>query len=182
MLMLNFTRYIMQENKEDFSNDDLLYFYKYIILPWEMEWEKINLVADKKEVLTKYNECIENNIDETRENKETIIKYLNSKSNTGKGAVKEEYDDVDCKKYDTIILFNKTTADKKILPFSKALLKRLRNCFVHGHFSKKIINGRKCIMLEDAYLCKENERNMIGFISIEHLKALVKAVGESNDK
>ncbi|MES9902185.1 MAG: hypothetical protein ABW168_05815 [Sedimenticola sp.] len=150
----------MQENKEDFSIDDLFYFYKDIILPWEMEWKDANFVANGEKILNKY------------------IKIERKGTSTEVGTNYVDHCNGLDEKCD-IIVFLKT---RETEPFSKTILRRLRNCFAHGHFSKKNINGKECIKIENKCNSEEGKYLIVGHTSIEILKELVKAASDQIDK
>ena len=135
------------------GKDNLYYFYRFVVLPWELEWVNRKYLM-KAGRLNKY--CQEHSIN------------LKSFSSTDKlnEAISTEYD---VEKIKFTGLFWLVRHDTK----PKDTLRHLRNCFAHGNYQKRQMNRIPCIVIENI---DKGAVKAKGFIPIDRLKEFVHAV------
>ncbi|UBX50469.1 hypothetical protein LDO51_06700 [Providencia alcalifaciens] len=134
------------------KKDYLYFFYRFIILRWELEWSSQKLVMSKS-CLNKY--C---------QNQKISIKSFES-SEKLKVAIAESYKNEE-KAYSGILWF--VRMDTK----PKDTLRHLRNTFAHGNYKKQQKSGSQCIAIENIDRKKIKAK---GFIPLDKLKGLVNA-------
>lgn len=136
------------------AQNKLYYLYRFIILPWEIEWRSQNFntnIGSLKQfekdsgILLK---CCRTVSDLEAEIKEYAQKY---------------------KKIKGALLFNRT--DNK----PKSILRHLRNVSAHGHFKTGTINKNKCLKIEH-YSETDQRLRAYGHIPFDHLKPLIRAI------
>jgi len=135
------------------GKENLYYFYRFIVLRWELEWsnEKFLLsVGELKDF------CYENKIS---------IKQYDSTAKLNK-ALNEEFKTAS-EKYKCVIWFNK----KETKP--KDVLRHLRNTFAHGNFRKRQKNRVDCIVFENI---DNKQIKAKGFIPLNLIKPLINAL------
>jgi hypothetical protein len=135
------------------GKDNLYYFYRFIVLRWELEWSGQKFLIAKGDL---QDFCYEQKISikqypSTAKLNEAISKDFEAASN----------------KYDGLIWFN--TKDTK----PKDALRHLRNTFAHGNFCKRQKNGVDCIVFENI---DKKQIKAKGFIPLKLLKPFVEAL------
>jgi hypothetical protein len=135
------------------GKDNLYYFYRFIVLRWELEWSSQKfLIAEG----TLQDFCYEHRIN-IKQYSTTLI--LNE-------AIKNNFENAS-DKYDGIIWFNKKD------PKPKDALRHLRNTFAHGNFRKRQKNGVDCIVFENI---DKKQIKAKGYIPLKLLKPFVEAL------
>lgn len=142
----------MTANNYSAGKDNLYYFYRFIILPWEFEWVNSKFHMGEGN-LGKY--CQEHNIS---------IKSFDSADKLGR-AISTDYE-AEKNKAAGILWF--VRSDTK----PKDTLRHLRNCFAHGNFKKNQKNRVQCISIENRDNGKVKAQ---GFVPIDKLHGLVDA-------
>ncbi|MDN0125269.1 hypothetical protein QVN60_19165, partial [Yersinia aleksiciae] len=141
------------------GKDNLYFFYRSIILPWELEWANQKfLVAqgDLNEYCQKQKLSIKSfpSIDQLRE---SIVEEFESEK----------------KMYSGILWFVRRESKPK------DILRHLRNCFAHGNFTKNQKNGSPCIVIENF---DKNQIKAKGFLPVDKLRGLVCAASSCESK
>lgn len=134
------------------GKENLYFFYRFIILPWELEWVNQKFLMSEGN-LRKY--CKEHNIN---------IKSFESTDKLGKAIASEyEVEETEC-----IGVFWFVRQDTK----PKDTLRHLRNCFSHGNYKKRQKNRVPCIVIENIDKGRVKAK---GFLPIEKLSGIVRA-------
>jgi hypothetical protein len=135
------------------GKDNLYYFYRFIVLRWELEWSAQNFLIAEGDL---QDFCYEHKIS---------IKQYPSTAKLNE-AISKEFEAA-TNKYDGLIWF--IAKDTK----PKDALRHLRNTFAHGNFRKRQKNGVDCIVFEniDKKLIKAK-----GYIPLKLLKPFVEAL------
>jgi hypothetical protein len=134
------------------GKENLYFFYRFVILPWELEW------ANQKFLMS---EC---NLGKYCQEKNISIKSFESTDKLG-NAIASEYKAEETK-YTGVFWF--VRQDTK----PKDTLRHLRNCFSHGNYKKRQKNRVPCIVIENLDKGRVKAK---GFLPIEKLKGLVRA-------
>jgi hypothetical protein len=135
------------------GKEHLYYFYRFILLRWELEWASQSFLISEGDLK---DFCYRNKISikqypSTAKLNEAITKEFKAASN----------------KYDGVIWFNKKD------PKPKDALRHLRNTFAHGNFRKRQKNGVDCIVFENI---DKKQVKAKGFIPLKLLKPFVEAL------
>lgn len=134
------------------GKENLHYFYRFIILPWELKWLNQRFLMSEGD-FRKYSR--EHNIN---------IKSFESTDKLN-NAIISEYE---AKAKETTGIFWFVRRDTK----PKDTLRHLRNCFSHGNFKKRNKNRTPCIVIENI---DKGRIKAKGFIPINEIKLLVRA-------
>ena len=136
------------------GQEELYSLYRFIILPWEIEWQPLKFKTNEGE-LKKF-----------EKDQNIALKCFNNISDLESEAAKylKSY-----KKFNGVLLFNRT--DNK----PKAILRHLRNISAHGHFKKGVVNKINCLKIKH-YSEKDKRLRAIGHIPFNQLKPLIKAI------
>ena len=142
----------MAKNKYQYSigKENLYFFYRFVILPWECEWIDCKFLMNKGS-LKKF--CTENKVD---------IKSYESINKLNE-ALSTKYE-LEEKNYRGMFWFVR----KETKP--KDTLRHLRNCFAHGNYKKRQKNKINCISIQN---WNNGKIKAQGFIPLELLKSLV---------
>ena len=128
----------------------LYYIYRFIILPWELEWKNEKfLISEGK--LREF--CNSNNIN---------LKSFESSQKLENELMKEYEAQEKCSN-GIIWIVRRETKPKDIL-------RQLRNCFAHGHFVKRQKNNEPCIVIENMHKGRITAK---GYVPLSKLKALM---------
>ncbi len=134
------------------GKDNLYLFYRFIVLPWELEWAGRKFLMNRGD-LKKF--CIKNKISiKSYESIDKLNKALSSeylleeKNNSG--------------------MFWFVRVDTK----PKDTLRHLRNCFAHGNYRKRQKNKIPCVEIKNIH---KNKVRAQGFIPLDLLKELVRS-------
>lgn len=133
--------------------DNLYYLYRFIVLPWEVEWKNLKFSTNEGDL--KAYEKDNNILLKCFEN----INALEVESNK----CTNEY-----KKYAGVMLFNRT--DNK----PKAVLRHLRNLSAHGNFRFRMVNKRPCLGFE--HYGDDKRLRVIGYIPFDEFNPMIKAI------
>ncbi len=134
------------------GKDNLNYFYRFIILPWELEWKDKKFLMDKGSLR---NYCKEKSIN---------IKSFESTDKLDE-AIRTKYQ---AEEHKTVGIFWFVRKDTK----PKDILRHLRNCLAHGNFKRQQKNRNPCISIENIDKGRVKAK---GFIPIDELSRLVRA-------
>lgn len=135
------------------GKDNLYYFYRFIILRWELEWSDQKFLIAEGDL---QDFCYEHKIS---------VKQYPSTAKLNE-AISKEFE-VASKKYVGLIWF--VAKDTK----PKDALRHLRNTFAHGNFRKRQKNGVDCIVFENI---DKKQVKAKGFIPLKLLKPLIEAI------
>ena len=134
------------------GKDNLYFFYRFIVLPWELEWIDCKFLMNEGD-LKKF--CEKNGINiKSYESTEKLNEALSStypleeKNNKG------------------MLWF--VRQDTK----PKDTLRHLRNCFAHGNYRKRQKNRTPCVVIKNI---DKNKVKAQGFIALDQLKGLVRS-------
>lgn len=135
------------------GKENLYYFYRFIVLKWELEWSNQKFLISTgsfKEFCNK--------------NKINVKQYDSTvKLNI---ALNNEFK-TESKKYSALVWFNKNETKPK------DALRHLRNTFAHGNFCKRQKNGVDCIVFENI---DKKQIKAKGYIPLKLLKPFVEAL------
>jgi len=131
----------------------LYYFYRFIVLRWELEWSSQQFLIAEGDL---QDFCYEHRIS---------IKQFSTTAKLN-DAINNEFKTASGK-YKGIIWFNKN--DTK----PKDALRHLRNTFAHGNFRKRQKNGVDCIVFENI---DKKQIKAKGYIPLKLLKPFVEAL------
>ena len=140
----------MKINQYSVGKEHLYNFYRFIILPWELEW--VNQAFHISEGNLR-DFCRKNNIN---------IKSFESSRKLSE-AISSEYDSQE-KQLTGILWFVR----KETKP--KDTLRHLRNCFAHGNFKKRQRNKAPCVVIENI---DSGHVKAKGLLPLEKLSELV---------
>jgi hypothetical protein len=142
------------EKLKQFSvgKERLYFFYRFIILPWELEWANKKFLLAEGE-LSKF--CQEHNIN---------IKSFDSSAKLGE-ALSTVYENEANKSAGVIWFVRKDTKPKDTL-------RQLRNCFAHGNYTKRQKNKTQCLVIENI---DNGTVKAKGVLPLETLRGLVRA-------
>ncbi len=134
------------------GKNNLYFFYRFIVLRWELEWENCKFLVNAGD-LKKF--CVENEIniksyESTDKLNEALLSEYPSEEKSNKG------------------MFWFVRKDTK----PKDTLRHLRNCFAHGNFTKRQKNRVPCIVIKNIDKRKIKAQ---GFIPLSLLKGLVRS-------
>ena len=142
----------MTAKKYSLGKNNLYYFYRFIILPWEFEWVDMKFLMGEGD-FRKY--CQENSINiKSFESVDKLDVAISTKYEVEKSAAAG------------ILWFVRN--DTK----PKDTLRHLRNCFAHGNFIKNQKNRVTCISIENVDKGRVKAK---GFMPINKLEGLVYA-------
>jgi hypothetical protein len=134
------------------GKDNLYYFYRFVILPWELEWQ------DQKFLMT------EGGLGKYCQDQKIDIKSFESADKLST-ALAMEYEVVEKNMVGILWFVRQDTKPKDTL-------RHLRNCFAHGNYNKRQKNRVPCVVIENI---DKNRVKAKGFIPIEKLDGLVRA-------
>lgn len=134
------------------GKDHLYYFYRSVILPWELDWAKKKFLLAEGELNTF---CQAHNLNIKSFDSAKKLRY----------AVSNTYEE-DAKVSAGIVWF--VRKDTK----PKDLLRQLRNCFAHGNFTKRQKNKTQCIVFENI---DKGTLKAQGILPLDVLSDLVRA-------
>jgi hypothetical protein len=134
------------------GKDNLYFFYRFIVLPWELEWINCRFLVNAGD-LKKF--CMENEIN---------IKSYESTDKLNE-ALLSEYQ-LEEKSSKGMLWF--VRQDTK----PKDTLRHLRNCFAHANYKKRRKNRVPCVVIKNIDRGKIKAQ---GFIPLNLLKDLVRS-------
>jgi hypothetical protein len=134
------------------GKENLYFFYRSVILPWELEWANRKFLVSEGN-LRKY--CQEHDIN---------IKSFESADKLGE-AIATEYEAEETRVTGILWFVRQDTKPKDTL-------RHLRNCFAHGNYKKRQKNRAPCIVIEN--IDKEKVKAK-GFMPLDMLNGLVRA-------
>ena len=134
------------------GKDNLYFFYRFIVLPWELEWVDCKFLMNAGD-LKKF--CAENRID---------VKSYESTAKLDQ-ALSSEYPSEE-KSNKGMLWF--VRQDSK----PKDTLRHLRNCFAHASYRKGQKNKTPCVVIKNI---DKNKIKAQGFIPLYLLKGLVRS-------
>lgn len=139
-------------NQYTVGKEWLHFFYRFVILPWELEWESQQYRLEDSN-LNKF--CQDNNISiksfaSTAQLREAISKNYESDANRFVG------------------LFWFVRRETK----PKDALRHLRNCLAHGHYKKRQKNKVPCLVIENIDKASIKAK---GFLPLRSLDGFVRA-------
>ncbi|OWF73577.1 hypothetical protein B4903_21805 [Yersinia frederiksenii] len=132
------------------GKDNLYFFYRSIILPWELEWTSQKFLVAQSD------------LNEYCQKQKISIKSFPSIDQLRK-SIAEDYER-EAKIHSGILWFLKGETKPK------DTLRHLRNCFAHGNYTKSQKNGKKCILIENI---DNNRIKAKGFLPVDKLRGLV---------
>lgn len=139
-------------NQYSIGKEHIYFFYRFVILPWELEWVNKKFLLAEGE-LRKF--CQGNNIN---------IKSFDSAAKLAEG-VSTNYKSEANESAGVFWFVKKDTKPKDTL-------RQLRNCFAHGNYTKRQKNNTPCLMIENI---DNGVLKAKGFLPIGVLSGLVRA-------
>lgn len=134
------------------GKDHLYYFYRFVVLPWELEWSDQKFLLEAG-ALRDY--CRDHGIS---------IKSFDS-TNKLNEAISSQYEEV---RHTAAGMFWFVRHDTK----PKDTLRHLRNCFAHGNYEKRQKNRVICISIENI---DKGKRKAMGYLPVGGLRDIVNA-------
>ncbi len=139
-------------NQYTVGKDQLYFFFRFVILPWELEWANQKFLLREGD-FAKF--CQEKNID---------VKSFSSAAKLSE-ALAAAYES-DAKRFSGLFWF--VRIDTK----PKDTLRQLRNCFAHGSYIKRQKNRVQCLVIENI---DKGSIKAKGFLPLGSLKGFVGA-------
>lgn len=139
-------------NQYSIGKEHIYFFYRFVILTWELEWVNKKFLLAEGE-LRKF--CQENNIN---------IKSFDSAAKLAEG-ISTNYKSEANVSVGILWFVKKDTKPKDTL-------RHLRNCFAHGNFTKRQKNKAPCLMIENI---DNGTLKAQGFLPLGVLNGLVRA-------
>jgi len=134
------------------GKDYLYYYYRFVILPWELEWSQEKFIKKK------------GSLDSYCKNKNISIKSFASAEKL-KYALTHEYQNIE-NSFNGVLWFVRSDT------VPKDILRHLRNCFAHGNFQMRQKNKIKCIFIKNI---NSNTIKAQGFIPVDEIRGLVES-------